>query len=187
MFSFKDTATCSPSRTLPHVLLQGHCHMFSFKDTATCSPSRTLPHVPLKGHCHMFSFKDTATCSSKRTLPHVPLLGHCHMFFIQGHCHMCSFKNTATCSHSRTLPHSLLDKEVALLMIRRRRRRRSRIRPRSCNVRPCLSAETRLQFGHYGFSGLNDVRFCQRNSWHCCIGPTLACRRPHFHRLPTSA
>jgi len=44
---------------------------------------------------------------------------------------------------------SLLHAQAGLMIVRRRRRRR-RSRQRSCWVRPWLSAERRLQFGHYG-------------------------------------
>ncbi|KAH3854492.1 hypothetical protein DPMN_097035 [Dreissena polymorpha] len=44
---------------------------------------------------------------------------------------------------------ALLDGQVALLLVRRRRRGRNRRQSRSCWVRPWLSAERRLQFGHY--------------------------------------
>ncbi|KAH3741545.1 hypothetical protein DPMN_048270 [Dreissena polymorpha] len=44
---------------------------------------------------------------------------------------------------------AFLDGQVALLLVRRRRQRRNRRQPRSCWVRPWLSAERRLQFGHY--------------------------------------
>ena len=44
---------------------------------------------------------------------------------------------------------ALFDKQVALLMVRRRRHIRNRRRCRSCWVRPWLSEERRLQFGHY--------------------------------------
>ena len=44
---------------------------------------------------------------------------------------------------------ALLDGQVALLLVRRRGRRRNRRQPRSCCVRPWLSAERRLPFGHY--------------------------------------
>ncbi|KAH3858732.1 hypothetical protein DPMN_101359 [Dreissena polymorpha] len=44
---------------------------------------------------------------------------------------------------------ALLDGQVALLLVRRRRRRRKRKQARSYWVRPQLSAEKRLQFGHY--------------------------------------
>ena len=43
---------------------------------------------------------------------------------------------------------AVLDGQAAVI-IRRRRRRRIRIQPRSCWVRPWLSVERRLQFGHY--------------------------------------
>ena len=41
--------------------------------------------------------------------------------------------------------HALIDAQAALLIFRRRRNRSNR----SCWVRPWLSAERRLQFGHY--------------------------------------
>jgi len=43
---------------------------------------------------------------------------------------------------------AVLDAQAAVIL-RRRRRRRNRIQPRSCWVRPWLSVERRLQFGHY--------------------------------------
>ncbi|KAH3883337.1 hypothetical protein DPMN_007292 [Dreissena polymorpha] len=43
---------------------------------------------------------------------------------------------------------ALLDGQVALLLVRRRRRRKRR-QPRSCWLRPWLSAERWLQFGPY--------------------------------------
>jgi len=42
---------------------------------------------------------------------------------------------------------ALLDAQAALVLLRRRRRNRRQLR--SCWVRPWLSAERRLKFGHY--------------------------------------